>query len=89
MNYERMWDPEPPSGEDLLEGQIRGSGGVIVKTASEAPGVEHWVIVHYGIFRTVPVTYVAYLDKVRWLAEVKRLAAYHRSFTALGTYRST
>lgn len=82
MSYERMWDPEPPTMEEILEGQIKGSGGVIVRSASDMPEVEHWAIMFFGIFRTAPTTYVAYKSKDRWLDEVKRLAASRTTFTA-------
>lgn len=83
MSYERMWDPEPPSPEERLETEIVSGGGALAKPGYVAPASRHWAILRYGIFRQVPVTYVSYLDKNLWLAEVKRLAAAHATFTAL------
>lgn len=83
MSYERMWDPEPPTADELFVGRIRAGGGLIARHPTDVPKTDHWAIIRHDLFHGIPLTYIVYQDRDQWLSEVKELAKHAANFTPI------
>jgi len=73
-----MWDPEPPTQEELELEAISERNGVVIVSPGALLNKEHWaILVNYRKYNSCnnaelsPLTYIAYYNLIDWQDSIK------------------